>query len=153
MPNDKQAPWSTGPGSRHPTASAPRPPRALNPETGETIPRFTLKQKLTLKAMEKILAFLSSWIIRYIALGVSTAGLLWEATPEQNSAVTNWLGGGVIFLLATGLRWIKLYYLKLTGKKKAPATLAILFLCGALYQIQSSAADAYQARLESRVAA
>lgn len=116
MPNDKQAPWSTGPGSRVGTATPPPAPRALNPETGEPIPRLTLRQKLTLTSMKKVLTLVIGWISRRLGTAVAGAAVVIGASPEEANATTAFLTAGAVFLAELLLKWVRLKYLKLTGK-------------------------------------
>ena len=129
-----------------PRKPSPEVRRALNATTGKPIRKLTITQKTKLKAMEKILSLLSTWVVRYLLVGVSAAGALWNASPEHNQAVTSWLGGAFVFFVAAALRWVKNKWMGI--KPGDAATIVkLLVLSALLWQVQHAAATQYQLAL------
>lgn len=115
---------------REAATAAAKPPRALDPATDRPFNRPTVKQKLTFAAMDRLPAFVSSWITRYLLTALTAFGTIWGATKEETAGAAAYLGGLIIFLLLAGLRWIKNRILSKGGTPVInPTKVLLLALC------------------------
>lgn len=113
-------------------ARAPERRRAMNPETGQIIPRFTFRQKFTLKAMTKFLALAIAWIVRRLTTALAGWAVIINAPPESVQGTTAFLTAAAVFGSELLLKTLRLWFLKLKGGKPVPPVLGLLLLLCAL---------------------
>ncbi len=110
-------------------ARAPERRRALDPDTGLTIPRLTFKHKTALSVMDRIKKFIIPWILRRLLTALSAFAAVSGATQEDTQHTAAFLTAGVVFGMDCLIKWVRLYWQGLTNKKAAPV-LGLLLLIG-----------------------
>ncbi len=112
-------------------ARAPERRRALDPATGQPIPRLTFKQRTALSVMDRLTKFIIPWILRRLLTALSAAAAVIGATPEDTQHTAAFLTAAVVFGVDCLIKWVRLYWQGLAGKKKpVPPVVLLLCLCG-----------------------
>lgn len=100
--------------SRDAAAPAPRAPRVLNPETGETVPDLTLRQRMTLGVVSHLgRPLIMKWVPRQLLKVLTIVATAIGASEGDTRGTVAFIVAGLIFLLEMGLSWLARRFLKL----------------------------------------